>query len=173
MGSGGRSALTRSIGASSSTGAAGTSAAGTSAFFWRNRTVKTTTAVAKLASALGRPELARDPRFRSNEERTRNVEELASELEPAFAARATAEWLAALEACGIPCGPLNDVAQVLADPQVRARNMVVTADDPDAGRFSLAGNPVKLSGVEDPATRGPAPRLDEHRAALLAELEGG
>jgi len=60
-----------------------------------------------------------------------------------------------------------------ADPQVRARNMVVTAEDPDAGAFSLAGNPVKLSGVPDPATRGPAPRLDEHRAALLAELDEG
>jgi CoA:oxalate CoA-transferase len=128
---------------------------------------------AKLATALGRPELAADPRFRTNDDRTRNVAGLASELEPAFASRATAEWLAALEACGIPCGPLNDVAQVLADPQVRARNMVVTADDPDAGPFALAGNPVKLSGVEDPATRGPAPRLDAHRAALLAELEEG
>ncbi|TFG92764.1 MAG: CoA transferase, partial [Myxococcales bacterium] len=115
---------------------------------------------AKLALALGRPELAVDPRFRTNDDRTRNVADLAGELERAFATRATAEWLAALEADGIPCGPLNDVAQVLADPQVRARNMVVTVDDPDAGPFSLAGNPVKLAGVDDPATRGPAPRLD-------------
>jgi CoA:oxalate CoA-transferase len=128
---------------------------------------------AKLATALDRPELAADPRFRTNDDRTRNVADLAGELEPAFASRATAEWLAALEACGIPCGPLNDVAQVLADPQVRARNMVVTSDDPDAGRFALAGNPVKLSGVEDPATRGAAPRLDEHRSTLLAELDEG
>ena len=73
-------------------------------------------------------------------------------------------------AAGIPCGPLNDVAAVLADPQVRARNMVVSCEDPDAGPFSLAGNPVKLSGHADPATRPPAPRLDEHRAAILAEL---
>jgi CoA:oxalate CoA-transferase len=51
--------------------------------------------------------------------------------------------------------------------------MVVTADDPSAGRLSLAGNPVKLSGVEDPATRPPAPRLDEHRTAILSELEAG
>ncbi len=128
---------------------------------------------AKLADALGRPELAADPRFRSNDDRTRHVADLVSELELAFAARTTAEWLAALEARAIPCGPLNDVAQVLADPQVRARNMVVTVDDPDAGRLSLAGNPVKLSGVADPATRGPAPRLGEHRAALLAELDDG
>ena len=128
---------------------------------------------ARLAAALGRPELASDPRFLTNDDRTRNVAALTAELERAFAARASAEWLAAFEAAGIPCGPMNDVAAVLADPQVRARNMIVSAEDPAAGRFSLAGNPVKLSGVEDPATRGPAPRLDEHRAALLAELDGG
>jgi len=51
--------------------------------------------------------------------------------------------------------------------------MVVTAEDPDAGRVELAGNPVKLSGVADPETRGPAPRLDEHRETLLAELDEG
>jgi CoA:oxalate CoA-transferase len=128
---------------------------------------------AKLAAALGRPELASDPRFRTNDDRTRNVSALAAELEPAFAARPSAEWLAAFEAAGIPCGPMNDVAAVLSDPQVRARNMIVSGEDPAAGRFSLAGNPVKLSGVEDPATRPPAPRVDEHRAKLLAELEAG
>jgi len=128
---------------------------------------------AKLAAAVGRPGLASDPRFRTNDDRTGNVAALVAELEPAFATRPSAEWLAAFEAAGIPCGPLNDVAAVLADPQVRARNMIVSSQDPAAGRFELAGNPVKLSGVEDPATRPPAPRLDEHRAAILAELEAG
>jgi CoA:oxalate CoA-transferase len=126
---------------------------------------------ARLCAAVGRPGLSADPRFRTNEDRTRHVEALAAELESAFAARPGAEWLGLLEAAGIPCGPLNDVAAVLADPQVRARNMVVVAEDPAAGRFALAGNPVKLSGVADPPTRPPAPRLDEHRAELLAELE--
>ncbi len=126
---------------------------------------------AKLVALLGRPELTEDPRFRTNEERTRNVAELTAELASVFSTRATHAWLAVLEEGGIPCGPLNDVAQVLADPQVRARNMVVTAEDPDAGRVELAGNPVKLSGVADPETRGPAPRLDEHRETLLAELD--
>jgi CoA:oxalate CoA-transferase len=128
---------------------------------------------ARLCAAVGREELAADPRFRTNDERTRHVDALAAELERAFAERPAAEWLARLEAAGIPSGPMNDVAAVLADPQVRARNMVVTADDPAAGRVALAGNPVKLSGVEDPPTRPPAPRLDEHRAAILAELAEG
>jgi CoA:oxalate CoA-transferase len=125
----------------------------------------------KLCAALGRPELARDERFRSLEERLRNVEALSAALEAAFGERTSAEWLARLEAAGLPCGPLNDVARVLEDPQVRARNMVVTVEDPATGPFSLAGNPVKLSGVEDPPTRPPAPRLDQHRAKLLGELE--
>jgi CoA:oxalate CoA-transferase len=128
---------------------------------------------AKLCAALGREALAADVRFRTNEARTRHVEALAAALEAVFAVRASAEWLERLEAAGIPCGPLNDVAQVLEDPQVRARNMVVTADDPVAGRFTVAGNPVKLSGVADPTTRAGAPRLDEHRARILAELAEG
>lgn len=125
---------------------------------------------AKLAAAVGRPGLAEDPRFASNEERCRNVEDLKRELEAALAARGSAAWLAQLEETGIPCGPIQDVAQVVAHPQVAARNMVVTVEDPVAGRLRLAGNPVKLSGVEDPDTRAPAPELDEHRDRILAEL---
>jgi CoA:oxalate CoA-transferase len=79
-------------------------------------------------------------------------------------------WLERLEAAGIPCGPINDVAAVLGDPQVEARNMIVTSEDPKAGTLTLAGNPVKLSGVEDPPTRPAAPALDADRQALLDEL---
>jgi len=126
---------------------------------------------AELCRSIGRPELARDARFLSNEDRTRNAGALKTLLEEALAARSTGEWLDLLEQEGIPCGPLNDVAAVLADPQVLARNMVVTVEDAVAGRLALAGNPVKLSGVADPAAREPAPELDEHRAKILAELE--
>jgi CoA:oxalate CoA-transferase len=125
----------------------------------------------ELCRSIGRPQLARDARFRSNEDRTRNVEALKTLLEEALAARSADEWLALLEQAGIPCGPLNDVAAVVADPQVLARNMVVTVEDAVAGPLLLAGNPVKLSGVADPAAREPAPELDEHRARILAELE--
>jgi CoA:oxalate CoA-transferase len=125
----------------------------------------------ELCRSIARPELARDARFRSNEDRTQNVEALKTLLEEALAARSTDEWLALLEQAGIPCGPLNDVAAVVADPQVLARNMVVTVEDAVAGPLSLAGNPVKLSGVADPTAREPAPELDEHRARILAEFE--
>jgi CoA:oxalate CoA-transferase len=125
---------------------------------------------AKLCEALGRAALAQDPRFASNASRTQNVDALTDELERALAGAGTAHWLERLEAAGVPCGPLNDVAAVLDDPQVRARNMVVTSEDPAAGTLTLAGNPVKLSGVEDPATRPAAPALDADREALLDEF---
>jgi CoA:oxalate CoA-transferase len=125
---------------------------------------------ARLCRALERPELAGDPRFATNEARTRAADELKRELEAALSLRGSAEWLERLEAAGIPCGPVNDVAQVLAHPQVRARNMVVASRDPTGGGLQLAGNPIKLSGFEDPATRPPAPELDADRARILAEL---
>ena len=127
---------------------------------------------ATLADILGRRDLASDPRFASNDLRTQNVDDLTVEIEAALVHKTTDEWLAALEDGGIPCGPLNNVAQVMNDPQIRARNMVVTVDDPDTGPLELAGNPVKLSGFDDPSTRGAVPDLDGNRAALLAWLEG-
>jgi len=127
---------------------------------------------AKLCAALGRPELARDPRFASNEERTRNAEALAPLLEEALAARGASEWLPVLREAGVPCGPLHDVAQILADPHLRARNMLVRVRDPRAGSLFVSGNPVKLSGFPDPADRPPAPDLDQDRERILRELAG-
>jgi CoA:oxalate CoA-transferase len=125
---------------------------------------------AKLCAAIGRSALASDARFVSNALRTENVDALAVELETVLATAGVTHWLERLEAAGIPCGPLNDVAAVLDDPQVRARNMIITSEDPTAGTLTLAGNPVKLSGVEDPPTRPAAPALDADRRALLDEL---
>jgi CoA:oxalate CoA-transferase len=120
---------------------------------------------AKLCAVLGCPSLAADPRFATNEARVRGADALRVELESALAARPVAEWLPLLEAAGVPCGPIQDVAQVLADPQVAARNMVIRAGD-----ARMAGNPVKLAAFLDPVQRAPAPELDQHRAAILREL---
>jgi CoA:oxalate CoA-transferase len=134
-------------------------AAGTDALFRR------------LAAALGRPELAEDARFASNDLRSENVEALTAALEAALMTRGSADWLARLEAAGVPCGPINDVGAVVDDPQVRARNMIVAIDDPAAGPLKLAGNPIKLSDFPDPPSRPPAPALDADRAAILSELD--
>ena len=111
-----------------------------------------------------------DARFATNAARSENADAVAALIEDALAAAPPAHWLAVLDAAGVPCGPLQDVAQALASPQVRARNMAVETAFPDGTPLLCAGNPVKLSGYDDPAVRPGAPGLDAHRAAILAEL---
>jgi len=126
----------------------------------------------RLCEALGRPELACDPDFASNELRTRHHERLKAEIEALLAAHGTDAWLETVGGAGVPCGPINDVAQVVADPHVRARNMIIRTRDPEAGEVRMAGNPIKLSGYADPAERPPAPDLDGDREELLRALLG-
>jgi CoA:oxalate CoA-transferase len=125
------------------------------------------TLFARLCATISRPELASDTRFATNALRTEHHADLKREIESALASRPSATWLAELEAAGLPCGPIQDVAQVLADPQVLARNMVVTADDPEIGPLRMAGNPIKLSGYPDAPTRRPAPALDADRERVV------
>jgi CoA:oxalate CoA-transferase len=125
---------------------------------------------ARLAKVLGRAEWAGDERYKTNPARMAHWQALHAEMEGALEAKTKAEWLALLQDAGIPSGPLNNVADVMADPQVLARNMIVTVDDPDIGAIRMQGNPIKLSAHEDPKTREPAPDLDGDRAAILREL---
>lgn len=124
----------------------------------------------KLADALGRPEWKANPAFASNQKRLENYAVLEPLLNGVLSTRTTKEWQAVLEAAGIPCGPVNDIAGALAHPQVSARNMIVTVEDPVIGPVKLAGNPLKMSAFEDPETRAPAPDLDGDRASILREL---
>jgi len=126
---------------------------------------------AKLCSAIGAPEWTDDDRFRTNEQRNRNADDLKALIETALAGRTTAEWLEVLQRAELPCGPLNDIAQLFADPQVASRNMLVSADDGAGGRLQMAGNPIKLSAHQDPPTRPAAPALDADRRRILAELD--
>lgn len=124
----------------------------------------------KLCEALGRPGLAKDARYSTNDARSEHVEQLTVEIEAQLKRHPVAHWLDVLGQAGIPCGPINNVAQVLADPQVLARNMVVALDDPTMAGMRLAGNPIKLSGYDDPRFRAAAPMLDADRRRLLEEF---
>jgi len=126
---------------------------------------------ARLCEALGAPEWTDDERFRSNDRRNENADALQALIEGALEKRTTAEWLELLQRAQLPCGPLNDIARLIEDPQVIARNMLVTADDGSGGRLQMAGNPIKLSAHADPATRAAAPELDADRRRILAELD--
>ena len=124
----------------------------------------------RMCEALERPDMARDERYATNAKRAENVSALALEIEEVLRHRPTAHWLKVLEDARVPCGPINDISQVVADPQVAARNMLVRVDGLEDGPIRVAGNPIKLSAFADPDHRGAVPRLDEHRARLLQEF---
>jgi len=125
---------------------------------------------AQVAKVLGHEAMIADPRFASNLQRVQHHEALHEQMELALSRKPSKEWLALLAAAGVPSGPLNNVAQVMEDPQILARNMIVTALDPELGPIRMQGNPVKMSAYEDPKTRPPASDLDADRAAILTEL---
>jgi CoA:oxalate CoA-transferase len=125
---------------------------------------------AKLAEALGRPAMASDPRYRSNDLRNRNVDALKGEIDAVLKTRPLAHWLKVLDAAGVPAGPINDVGQAIETPQAKARNMIVTVEDAPGGPMRLVGNPIKLSEFPDPVVRRPAPPLDGDRQAILKDL---
>jgi CoA:oxalate CoA-transferase len=119
----------------------------------------------RLCRALGRPEWAEDARFRTNPDRTRNVAALKEALESLLRQVPAAHWLGVLQAAGVPCAPLSTVAEAVENPQVQARNMIVSA-----GGLRMAGNPVKLSAFPDPPTRRPAPDLNADGERIRREL---
>ncbi|MDB5411060.1 MAG: formyl-CoA transferase [Rhodospirillales bacterium] len=124
----------------------------------------------KLCTALGQPGLAENPLFTTNDLRNRNGDALRAILNPLLQTRPTDAWIEIISKAGVPCGPVNNVAQAIAHPQVAARNMLIEVDDPVTGPVRVVGNPLKLSAFADPPTRERAPDLDAGRAAILREL---
>ena len=120
---------------------------------------------------IGCPELADDPRFRTNGERNRNREALIEKLQQAFLTRSYEEWEALLTENGIPVGAINNLAQVVDHPQVKARGSLVQIDHPRAGKLRVVGVPVRLSATPG-SIRAPSPALGEHTDAVLRELLG-
>jgi crotonobetainyl-CoA:carnitine CoA-transferase CaiB-like acyl-CoA transferase len=123
----------------------------------------------RLCAIIGMPELQEDQRFRTNADRVANNDVLVGIIQQRLGTRPASHWLAELEQAGIPCGPVLNYDEVLTDPQIVARDMVVETEHPVTGRFRTLGVPVKLS--ETPGSiRGPAPRLGEHTAQLRARF---
>jgi len=123
----------------------------------------------RFCPAIDRPELAADPRFQTNRDRIAHYAVLRPELERALRVRARAEWTARLRAAGVPCGGVRDVAEVLSDPQIVAREMVVPIQHPTAGPTRVTGTPIKLSGTPG-GVRTPPPTLGQHTTVVLEEL---
>ncbi len=124
---------------------------------------------ARFCAVLGESAWAKDERFAANPARVGHRELLVGLIAERMRARPAAEWLAALEEAGVPCGPINDLAQVFADPQVRHRKMQVDVPHPEAGEVRIVANPMKLSATPIVYDRAP-PLLGEHTGEVLATL---
>jgi crotonobetainyl-CoA:carnitine CoA-transferase CaiB-like acyl-CoA transferase len=123
----------------------------------------------ELCRAIGRPELAEDPRFARLELQVLNQYQLYPVLEEVFVTRTTEEWLRTLEAADIPCAPVNTIDKVLVDPQVLDRDMVVDVQHANGGTVKLVGNPVKMSATPPDASRQftTPPLLGQHTEEVL------
>jgi len=123
-----------------------------------------------LCRLLGREDLATDPRFATNPQRVRNREELVPILQEQFLQRETGDWLTALRAAGIPCGPINTVSQVFSDPHLQARGFIWECEHPTAGTIKLSGSPIRLSETPTRLYKAP-PLLGEDNDTLLNETQ--
>jgi crotonobetainyl-CoA:carnitine CoA-transferase CaiB-like acyl-CoA transferase len=127
----------------------------------------------KWCAFAGLPELAADPRFATNAGRVVDRAALSALMEPAMRQRTTTEWVDGLSAAGVPCGPVNDLAQVFEDPQVLARQLRIDMAHPLAagGSVPMVANPIRMSRTP-PAYRAAPPTLGQHTAEVLRERLG-
>ncbi len=123
----------------------------------------------RFCNVAGCPDLARDPRFVTNSLRVQNRDALVPLLAERMRQRQRADWLAALDAAKVPCGPINNLAEAFADPQVRSRGMVGTVVHPQRAALQLVASPMKLSATPVLLRRAP-PLLGQHTEEVLAEF---
>lgn len=121
----------------------------------------------KAARAIGVEELVDDPRYATNAERTKRRDELAALLQEVFDRRPAAEWLALLEAAGVPVGPIYELDEMVAEPQMRENGYIVDVEHPTDGSLPMLMAPLTFSRTPV-SVRMPPPKLDEHQAAILA-----
>jgi len=126
----------------------------------------------KMCEALGRSDMATDPNYKTNALRQKSQKKLKHEIESVLKTNTTDHWIDVVSKGGVPCGPINNIAQAIQHPQVAARNMLVSVPDGSGGTLTLAGNPIKMSAFDDPRTRKAAPDLDADRAGILSFLGG-
>ena len=123
----------------------------------------------RFCTGIGRAELLDDPRFKTNDDRVVHRSECIDTLSEIFQAKTVAEWVEIIEQCGVPCGPINRVDDVVNDPQVNARNMIAELTHPNVPDLRIPNSPLKLA--ETPADiRRPPPLLGQHNDEILSEL---
>jgi crotonobetainyl-CoA:carnitine CoA-transferase CaiB-like acyl-CoA transferase len=125
----------------------------------------------RLCASAGIGALADDERFRTNELRVGNADVLGVSISKALLARSVGHWMTVFEKAGVPCSPINNIAQVFDDPHVRAREMLIKLDHPQAGKLPNVASPMRFS--KSPVSyRRPPPTLGEHTAEILKDVLG-
>lgn len=119
-----------------------------------------------LCQKLALETLVTDPRFCDNDSRTKHHDALFGIMSSVLKEKTTEEWIAILDSAGIPCGPVSDIADIMENEQVRARNMIVSIDYPDIGRVESPGNPIKSRSYDVDVTR-PAPELGQDNRRII------
>lgn len=120
---------------------------------------------------VSRPELITDERFIDNPTRTNNVDATTAVMDEIIATKTMDEWLALLDEAGIPCAPINTMAEVVTDPQILSRDMIVPVEHPTAGKLNVPGVPIKFS--ETPGSiEFAAPTLGQHTEEILTDILG-
>ncbi len=125
----------------------------------------------RFARAIGRADLADDPRWKTNDDRVTGREELEAEIDKALAEKTRAEWGEIVSGAGVPCGPVKNIGEVASDPQVLHREMVIEMEHAKTGTLRMMGIPVKLSDTPG-EVRLPPPMLGEHTGEILGDLLG-
>jgi CoA:oxalate CoA-transferase len=125
----------------------------------------------RLCAAIGRPDLGTDERFATNRTRAANYETLRPLLSAALGGRTRAQWVEGLRQAGVPCGSVRDVGEVLADPHLQARDMILSIEHAVAGAVRVTGVPIKLSDTPG-SVRTPPPGLGQHTREILIRDAG-
>ena len=122
----------------------------------------------RMCRAIGQDAMLDDPRYTTNTDRVEHRAECVGELSGLFAQKTTAHWVDLIVEAGVPCGPINTVADVVSNPQVLARNMIAEVDNPNIPNLKFPGSPLKLT--DSPATiRRVPPMLGQHNEEILEE----
>jgi len=122
--------------------------------------------------AVGKEEWVTDNQLATNTDRINNLDLLIPLLNELFKTRKAEEWIEIIESGGVPCGPINNVEKIMQDEQIKARNMIVEVDDKIAGKILIAGNPMKMSSIQEEPSRESLPELGEHTTEILGKLLG-
>ncbi|MEE8158477.1 MAG: CaiB/BaiF CoA-transferase family protein [Dehalococcoidia bacterium] len=123
----------------------------------------------RFCKALGREDLVEMPEYAQNKDRVKNRDQLVALLQQEFDTRSTNRWVDILEEAGVPCGPINDLADVFSDPQVKARDMLLEVQHPSAGKIKQTGIPIKFSATPG-SIDSPPPLLGQQSKEILLEL---